>query len=231
MLIIENKRNETNNPRAAEWYNRGFCTDDAKAAVRCYTKAIQLDPLFADAYYLRAHSYSGLREYKNAIDDLNKAIELKPEESQYYCARGDNYQNLHDYTNAIKDFDKAIELNPQFARAYLHRCWANFETGDHEQGKIDYEKAADLDPLYKKRAFIPEEIRPPREKREKISWVYFRSTGPEQGDYEFICPDCHYEDYEPICMSRDLDPDEVFTCPRCGLSYKSTVTSKEKTVQ
>ena len=42
------------------------------AAILNYTKAIEADPNFANAYYNRGYTYIKMRKYKLAIDDLIK---------------------------------------------------------------------------------------------------------------------------------------------------------------
>ena len=48
------------------------------SAIRDYTKAIELDPKFVDAYNNRGLSYDNKKEYDSAIRDYTKAIELDP---------------------------------------------------------------------------------------------------------------------------------------------------------
>src|SRR5215204_1440714 len=62
--------------------NRGVEYADTKRdydeAIREYTKAIELNPQFAEAYYNRGIAYSDKKEYDAAIQDYTKAIELNP---------------------------------------------------------------------------------------------------------------------------------------------------------
>ena len=56
-------------------------------AISDYSKAIEIDPGFAEAHYDRGCSYYELREYEEAIADLTRAIELDPNEARYYGQR------------------------------------------------------------------------------------------------------------------------------------------------
>ena len=47
-------------------------------AIEDYSRAIELDPEYAPAYYNRGNAYSDKGEYDRAIEDLNRAIELDP---------------------------------------------------------------------------------------------------------------------------------------------------------
>ena len=50
-------------------------------AIEAYTKAIELDPKYAVAYYGRGLIYVVLGDYRQAIRDYDKAIELDPKDA------------------------------------------------------------------------------------------------------------------------------------------------------
>jgi len=78
-----------------------------KAAIEAYTRAIQLDPKYADAYYGRGSAYWYTGNYEIALKDLNRAIELNQEYWKYYWMRGYIHKSLEDYDKAISDYSKA----------------------------------------------------------------------------------------------------------------------------
>jgi tetratricopeptide (TPR) repeat protein len=90
-------------------------------AIADWTKAIELKPDYAEAYFQRGAGYvlKGLSD--QAIVDYTKAIELKPDYAKAYFLRSIEYnlKNLHD--QAIADSTKVIELKPNFAKAYFAR--------------------------------------------------------------------------------------------------------------
>ena len=47
-------------------------------AIKDLNQAVEIDPLFLDAYYNRGTAKSFLKQDKEAIKDFNKAIELNP---------------------------------------------------------------------------------------------------------------------------------------------------------
>ena len=51
---------------------------DFSDAIEDYTKAIELDPDYADAYNNRGYAYYLLEQYGKALNDYDKAIELDP---------------------------------------------------------------------------------------------------------------------------------------------------------
>ena len=57
-------------------------------AIADYSKAIQLNPGYAEAYYSRGCAYDGIGEYDKAIADYKKTIELDPNHASAYYNRG-----------------------------------------------------------------------------------------------------------------------------------------------
>ncbi|MDB9712973.1 tetratricopeptide repeat protein, partial [Flavobacteriaceae bacterium] len=66
---------------AEEYFNSGYDKDEVKdfyGAISDYTKAIELDPNYANAYNNRGILKNKLKDYYGAISDYTKVIELKP---------------------------------------------------------------------------------------------------------------------------------------------------------
>jgi len=115
-------------------------------AIAEFTKAIKLDPDYADAYSNRGGAYAAIEQYDLAIADYNKAIELDPEDADAYMYRGWAYTDIGQYDLAIADYNKAIELDPEDADAYYWRGAAYADTGQYDLAIADYNKAIELDP-------------------------------------------------------------------------------------
>jgi tetratricopeptide (TPR) repeat protein len=63
------------------YYNRALAraqTQDIEGAILDNTKAIELDPSYADAYFNRGSAYWKNKDYANTIADLEKAAALDP---------------------------------------------------------------------------------------------------------------------------------------------------------
>ncbi|GAH59816.1 unnamed protein product, partial [marine sediment metagenome] len=84
-------------------------------AIDDYDKAIQLEPLSAEAHFNRGMVYNDVGEFDLALEDLTKTIGLAPDSAVAYYLRGVVYDHQGRYNVALKDFSKAIEIDPSFA--------------------------------------------------------------------------------------------------------------------
>ena len=75
-----------------------------------YTKAIELRPKLAEAYWGRGLAYYYKEDYDKAIVEYTAAIEADPNYARAYYQRAIAYLQKGDYDKAQPDFDKAVEL-------------------------------------------------------------------------------------------------------------------------
>ena len=141
----------TNLQTAEEYFYRAYNKaklEDYYGAIADYTKAIELNPNYADAYNNRGNAKENLKDYYGAIADYNKVIELNPNDADAYYNRGISKEKLKDNYGAIADYTKAIELNPNDASAYYNRGNAKENLKDNYGAIADYTKAIELNPNY-----------------------------------------------------------------------------------
>jgi len=77
-----------------------------------YTKAIEVDPVYVEAYNNRGCLLVEEGEFEEAIRDLSYAIEIKPYYATAYFNRGSAWRGLKEYRKAIEDFRKAMAIDP-----------------------------------------------------------------------------------------------------------------------
>ncbi len=83
-------------------YGEGDPNDqNINLAIVEFTKAIEINPSYAEAYHERGLAYDAKGEYDRAISDYNKAIEINPSYEKAY-----NHRRLA--TNAKGNNDRAI---------------------------------------------------------------------------------------------------------------------------
>jgi tetratricopeptide (TPR) repeat protein len=107
------------------------------------SKAIELEPNDAGAYYDRGNAYA---DYDKAISDYDEAIWLEPDNAEAYFNRGEAYAGKEDYDIAIFDYDEAIRLEPDNVLAYFNRGEAYAKKGDYDKAIYNYARAIWLNP-------------------------------------------------------------------------------------
>jgi Flp pilus assembly protein TadD len=136
---------------AIDWVEKGFALGIAgehQEAIGAFTKAIELNPKYAEAFYNRGEAYRILGNFRLAIRDYDKAIELNPTDAKPYGARGVAYGSLGEHRQAIRDYDKAIELDPTDAEIYVTRGVSYRKLGDYQQAIRDFDQAIQLNMKY-----------------------------------------------------------------------------------
>jgi len=121
---------------------------DYETAIQEFTQAIEADPEFAEAYYLRGLVYAEDDQLAAAEADLSQAIALQPDLVEAYYERG--YLYLYDLErpeDALADYTAAIELDSDFAEACVERAkYYLWYADDDEQALADVDRALELAP-------------------------------------------------------------------------------------
>ena len=100
-------------PKCEYYFYLGLVTDDFKEKLKYYTKAIEYNPEYSDAYINRGLVKNELEDYEGSIKDYDIAIKLDPKCSLAYNNRGYTKHKKGDYEGALADYNKAILLNPK----------------------------------------------------------------------------------------------------------------------
>jgi DNA-binding winged helix-turn-helix (wHTH) protein/tetratricopeptide (TPR) repeat protein len=131
--------------------------DDLQRARREFTRAIDLDPLYARAYVGLANCYALLSEYNveppreafpKAKTAALRALEIAPDLAEAHTALAYAYANYDwDFAAAEREYKRALELNPTDATA--HQWYAEFLTAMRrfDEAQREIKRAGELDPL------------------------------------------------------------------------------------
>lgn len=140
--------------RAVDQYELGVKRHEAgdlPGAIVAYTKAIELDGKFAEAYNNRGVAYMSQNNYAAAVPDFSRSIELKQSEAGYNN-RGSIYLSQKKPVEAIADFTDAIKIKDS-AEARANRGVAYEQTNHEALALADYEAAIHLNPSFA-RAYV-----------------------------------------------------------------------------
>ena len=137
-----------NNQDAIGHYNRGIDyiqQEKYDLALAEFTKAININPRYADAYNNRGNLYQQQGKPDLALSDYNKAININPRDAMAYLNRGILYYHQQQEPDlALSDYNKAIEINPQLALAYGFRGILHYSRQETEKAIGDFRQAAEL---------------------------------------------------------------------------------------
>lgn len=113
---------ETQKEYAHEYYLMGNeCitkAHDANAAIRCFDKALTLNPNYVEAWVRKGVTLLDIGEDYDAQVCLNKAVKLSPKSFKARYNRGKCLLKLKYYDEAILDFQQAISIKPKHAASH-----------------------------------------------------------------------------------------------------------------
>ena len=113
---------ETQKESAHEYYLMGNeCitkAHDANAAIRCFDKALNLNPNYVEAWVRKGVTLLDIGEDYDAQVCLNKAVKLSPKSFKARYNRGKCLLKLKYYDEAILDFQQAVSIKPKHAASH-----------------------------------------------------------------------------------------------------------------
>jgi tetratricopeptide (TPR) repeat protein len=143
--------------------NKAFREKNYDVAIAKYTKIIEKDTNYEDAYYWRGRAYLDNGDSAKAKDDFNTVLKLNPnslsakKELLFTTIPNNVYQlyskaqtlcNEGKLSPAIELFTEVISLAPDFPSAYNDRGVAYQRKYMYEEAEADYNEALKLDPDY-----------------------------------------------------------------------------------
>jgi Putative Zn-dependent protease, contains TPR repeats len=146
--------NNRSNQNCAEiWHSKGLELEKLKRyneALRCYDKAIQLEPNNANYWHRKGYVLLiDLKRHEEALRCYDKAIQLEPNNAVYWINKGVALEHLKRHEEALQCYDKAIQLKPD--NDMLCLSWENKgitleNLGRYKEALQCYDKAIDIKP-------------------------------------------------------------------------------------
>ncbi len=126
--------------------NENLQNGDYLIAIANYSKVIEIDPNYSDAYNKRGMAQGMLGKYNNSIEDLDQAIKLNPNNAEFYNNRGSSLGKLENYNEALEDLNQAISLDSTDEFSYFNRGVVKVNLDMYQTAIEDLNKSIYLNP-------------------------------------------------------------------------------------
>jgi tetratricopeptide (TPR) repeat protein len=126
-------------------------------AVDCFSRAIQIDPRVASAWYNRSLVRRSLGEHDLAEVDYLESVGLDPRVVDHWNGQakvaayafvdlGNHAFEQGDFSQALAHFEEAIHFDPMMADPYIGRGAVHQEAGNLDRAISSYDQAIQLEP-------------------------------------------------------------------------------------
>ena len=106
-----------------------------------FAKAVELDPLNAEAHAELGGFHTRNKEYDKALAELEKAVELAPDLVQARFALGVLHREKGEAARALSEFEGVLELEPAHARTFGELGAVFEDMGEMDKALANYRKA------------------------------------------------------------------------------------------
>jgi len=111
-----------NSPDAVRSYNQGieaYSQGHSVEALKAFSKAVQVDPGYGDAYYNMGSIYYQNKQYPEAADMFQKAVKMSPTDGQAKYNLALSLEKLQRYDEAVGVLSKIPSTDPKYAQARM----------------------------------------------------------------------------------------------------------------
>lgn len=121
-------------------------SQDFKAALEAYNRALSLSPNYAEAYQSRGMLKQVMADHKGAISDFDQVLRLDPQKASAYVLRALSRSALGEQAQALEDVDRALQLEQNNAEYYIARGKIRGAQGERQGAIADFDQAILLQP-------------------------------------------------------------------------------------
>ena len=142
------KKSLERNPRDLNLlFQRGYILyqlQKYEAAKDAFSKAIEVEPNFADGFNARSIVNHALGKFSDAIYDCERALSINPRYKEALLNLARAQQELHQHDEALNNYTKAIALDQKYFNGFLGRALIWKVLNHHEKALADLNKAVSL---------------------------------------------------------------------------------------
>ncbi|MBF0504417.1 MAG: tetratricopeptide repeat protein [Candidatus Omnitrophica bacterium] len=134
---------------ATDYFHLGFLYEQVggkEEAMRFYTKAVQMQPDYAQALYNLALLYQDSGNYKTALELYGRLLHFHPKFVSGYLNMGMIFNALGDQSRARQFYLKVIALDGDNGNAYFDLGYLSESQGEMREAINYYEKAIEVSP-------------------------------------------------------------------------------------
>lgn len=117
-------------------------------AIIDFSRAISLDPSYAEAYDNRSMAHLLMGNYGQAVADSYDALQLAPDFVATYVTRGIAFTGLRDYQQAIDNFEEALARDPDNVYAIYNRANVHVWMSNYQAAVDDYSQVISMKPEF-----------------------------------------------------------------------------------
>ncbi|MBT3221110.1 MAG: tetratricopeptide repeat protein, partial [Proteobacteria bacterium] len=121
---------------------------DHKRAIECYSRALEIDPAYAEAAMRIGMAYEDNRQFRKAISAYEKCLALDPQNYQAATNIGEALRKNEQYEEAIEAYDHALTLEQDYLYALAGRAECMRMLGDYEQSLEWFDRSLQVGPRH-----------------------------------------------------------------------------------
>jgi len=114
--------------------------------VKCYDKAIKINPKDAEAWFNKGAALANLGKYAEEVKCYDKAIKINPNYDKAWYNKGVTLRNLGKYAEAVKCYDNAIKIKPNYDKAWFNKGVSLDDLGKYDEAVKCYDNAIKINP-------------------------------------------------------------------------------------
>lgn len=148
-LIEEDDDPRTPQTKAAALFRKGVAQrmqGELGDAVKAFSRVLEIDPNFGEAYFRRGICFHFMGEEKLAIRDFEQAASINFDSPRSNLWKGMSWAKLGEYDEAIRAYGESIAVSDRYTPAYVNRGLAHLADRDYDKAIDDFNEAIRLQP-------------------------------------------------------------------------------------
>jgi len=132
----------------SKWTENGnalFKEGSYEEALKCFEKAIQISPSYADAWYGKANVLGTQGKYEESLASLDKVMKIDPSNLAALNNKGAALYELGRYEDALACYDESIKKDPTYSTPWANKGEVLLKLGKNSEALDCSEKSLNID--------------------------------------------------------------------------------------